>query len=48
VIELRDVQKLQELSIKDRYNVLEYLVKELIGMKIQHNSMLADSSTLSL
>jgi hypothetical protein len=34
VIELRDVQKLQELSIKDRYNVLEYLVKELIGMKI--------------
>jgi hypothetical protein len=33
VIELRDVQRLQELDIQDRYNVLEYLVKELIGIK---------------
>ena len=33
VIDIRDVQKLQELDIQDRYNVLEFLVKELIGLK---------------
>jgi hypothetical protein len=33
VIEMRDVQKLQELDIQDRYNVLEFLVKELLGVK---------------
>lgn len=33
VIEIKDVQRLQELDVNDRYNVLEYLVKELIGIK---------------
>ena len=33
VIELKDIQRLQELNVEDRYNVLEYLVKELIGIK---------------
>lgn len=27
------MQRLQELDVNDRYNVLEYLVKELIGIK---------------
>jgi hypothetical protein len=30
------VQRLQELDIQDRYNVLEFLVKELIGLKKHH------------
>ncbi len=33
MIELRDIQKLSELDVQDKYNVLEYLVKELIGVK---------------
>lgn len=37
VIEMRDIQKLQELDIKDRYNVLEFLVKELIGARQGHS-----------
>ena len=42
VIELKDIQKLQELNVEDRYNVLEYLVKELIGIKKQ--SLIESSS----
>ena len=37
VIDIRDVQRLQELDIQDRYNVLEFLVKELIGLKRHHH-----------
>lgn len=48
VIELRDVQKLQELDVQDRYNVLEYLVKELIGLKAQRAGGYIDHSSSSV
>ena len=44
VIEIKDVQRLQELDVNDRYNVLEYLVKELIGIKkAQISESISDS-----
>lgn len=33
VIEINDIQKIRGLEVEDRYNVLEYLVKELLNLK---------------
>ena len=33
VIELENIQKIRELEVEDRYKVLEYLVRELIGLR---------------
>ena len=33
VIQINDLQKIKGLELQDRYNVLETLVKELVGMR---------------
>ena len=35
VIQITELQKVQEMAPKDKYRVLEFLVKELMGMREQ-------------
>jgi len=33
IIQINDLQKIRGLDVQDRYNVLEMLVKELVGLR---------------
>ena len=35
IIQITELQKVQEMDPKDKYRVLEFLVKELMGMREQ-------------